>query len=201
MLRSRMPLRSCLFSALILVAVSCSTSGTKESANESSTTVGPVATTTSTTDAPTTTSTRPAAPTTTDPEPDRRDDSTDEVLDSLMEDCVTGIDEACDFLYLVSDADTVYEDVGNTCGERGDGTEYCTPGLELNEGRADPDSTAVKKLVADCESGASMHSCDLLYMVSEYDSVEEEIGDTCGGRIPEGADPACFVALGLAVEP
>lgn len=194
----RFPARSYLFSALALVALAaagCSTSGTNRSADKSSTTAVSVTTTTS---VPATTTTTTTPGTTTDPEFPRED----EYLEAFFEDCQTGYDEACDFLYLVSEPDTEYEEVGNTCGGRGDGLSFCTPGLELTaDGTAAPEGSALSKLVADCESGSSMYACDLLYLVTDGDSAEEKIGNTCGGRIPEGADPTCTTELGVAVGP
>lgn len=193
----RLSVRTYILPALLLVAVGCSTSG-KESADRSSTTVVPVATTTTTTVAAATTTT-PAFTTTTEPDPEFPRE--DEFLVTFSEDCQTGYDEACDFLFLVSETDSEYEEIGATCGDRSDGAEFCTPGLDLVDGIATTDSPALQKLTADCRSGASMHACDLLFMVSEGDSEEEEIGDTCGGRIPEGADPACTIELGVAIGP
>ena len=47
------------------------------------------------------------------------------MLDSLWDACAAGDDQACDDLFDTSPLGSEYEDFGNTCGGRGDGSSYC----------------------------------------------------------------------------
>lgn len=58
----------------------------------------------------------------------------DPELDGLYDACTAGDWESCDTLYRMSRPGSVYEDYGDTCGNRTDGGQWCTdvPGLDPN---------------------------------------------------------------------
>lgn len=54
--------------------------------------------------------------------------SGDADLDALWDECAVGDDEACDDLCLRAPYGSEYEDFGDTCGGRQDGSGFCVPG-------------------------------------------------------------------------
>ncbi len=123
----------------------------------------------------------------------------DAELDALADDCFGGDLLACDLLFLAAPVDSAYEEYGDTCGGRQPaGTEdYCALGTDgtgtTNGGDGQPvppgdlgDDPLLDELAANCYAG-DMQACDDLYWESPLDSAYEDYGNTCGGRVPDGA--------------
>jgi len=119
----------------------------------------------------------------------------DDRFDHLHDDCSDGDPHACDVLYLLSSIDSDYEAFGETCGETTDGTSFCTPGLELDDGGLAVRGDGLDELVLACHDG-QLHGCDLLFRVSPAASEAERVGYTCGDRLAVGAVPSCAERLG-----
>lgn len=124
---------------------------------------------------------------------------TDSQLDALWDRCANEDWQACDDLFIQSPVDSVYEDFGDTCGNRqasGTGV-YCTEAFGADTSGQDDsagepftygDDAYLDGLWDACEGG-DMQSCDDLFFDSPFDSEYEEFGDTCGGRTEGG--PSC----------
>jgi hypothetical protein len=129
----------------------------------------------------------------------------DPALDALWDSCEAGDMAACDDLFRESPVGSEYEDFGDTCGNRTDGSTYCvdadvdgaTSGTDETSPADDGQNTsgepfaygddpALDALWDSCEAG-DMASCDQLYRESPVDSEYESFGDTCGNR-QEGGD-------------
>jgi hypothetical protein len=119
----------------------------------------------------------------------------DPELDALWDDCASGVMQACDDLFRQSPFGSEYEEFGNTCGNRTDGSTYCVQGSGATDepttdgtsGEADGygDDPALDALWDDCQAG-DMGACDELFFTSPSGSQYEEFGDTCGNRTSGG---------------
>jgi len=110
----------------------------------------------------------------------------DDVLEELGERCGDGDYYACDVLYQASDIGSQFESFGDSCGGRGVPDEaFCARayGLTIDLGA----------MQDDC-SGGDMFACDMLYIYSDFGSLEEALGDSCAGRGDPGL--SCAVAYG-----
>lgn len=119
-----------------------------------------------------------------------------EQINSLVEDCETGVDMACDILFQASDFDSPEELVARTCGgQRPDNFGFCTEGMVADGANIwfAEDSPGLSAVVGACEIG-SMTACDFLYFRSEVGSAYEDMGNTCAGRT-EIAIPDCRTAF------
>ena len=118
-------------------------------------------------------------------------------LESLLVDCESGSDLACDILFQLSDFDSEEEVAATTCGGRSDITVvFCTPDVNA-EGQTsvfDITSDGLDAVVIACTDGSDMTACDFLYFRSPIGSELEAIGATCGDRV-EVAVPDCRTAL------
>ena len=109
-----------------------------------------------------------------------------DVLEELGERCGGGDYYACDVLYQASDVGSEFESFGDSCGGRGVPDEaFCAVayGLTIDLGA----------MQDDCADG-DMFACDMLYIYSEFGSIEEAFGDNCAGRGDPGL--SCAVAYG-----
>jgi serine/threonine protein kinase len=131
----------------------------------------------------------------------------DPALDELAVDCSEGDMEACDDLYVQSPVDTNYEDYGNSCGGRLPDGAAGSCEVELAEdGGGDPveateipfalgDDPELDTLATSCSEG-DLAACDSLFVESPLDSNYEDYGNSCGGRLPDGAGGTCESELG-----
>lgn len=114
----------------------------------------------------------------------------DAAIDSLVQDCLGGMDMACDVLLAFA---VPQREVGRTCGGRGTADDgFCLDGVarvtEL-EPWFDDDSAAIAAIGQACGDG-DMTSCDFLYYRSGLESQWSTVGATCSGRV-EAAFPTC----------
>lgn len=112
-------------------------------------------------------------------------------LDDLQDRCIADDDRACDLLYAASPPESTYSAIAIDCDGRGDGIEFCTDGLIVNNTTyPDPDSPGLERLRSECAVG-QMISCDTLFFFAAVGSEFEQFGFTCGGEIAVGAIPNC----------
>lgn len=109
----------------------------------------------------------------------------DAALDALWDACENEDWEACDSLFMQAPVGSEYEDFGDTCGNRTDGSSFCT--TEFGGGTATDTPTtygddAALDALWDACSAEDWESCDALYMAAAVGSEYESYGDTCGGR-------------------
>lgn len=120
-----------------------------------------------------------------------------EQVRSLIADCESNSDLACDILLSISVPDSDNEAIALACGGRDAALDaFCTDDIDVTSEDSiwfDEDSAGLPALVTACEDG-DMTSCDFLYFRSDFDSELEQIGNTCGGRI-DVAIPDCRTAL------
>lgn len=112
----------------------------------------------------------------------------DAMIAELMTRCEAGEFEMCDILYQASDFDSIEEAFADSCGGRVEASgETCSRefGLTIDLGAWQ----------AACGEG-DMVACDLLYIFSDFDSVEEAYADSCGG-VGEGFNRTCTVSYGF----
>jgi len=122
----------------------------------------------------------------------------DPTFDLLQDRCL-GTDElndlACDVLYFNSAAESDYEAISLTCGDREPFSDIsCSPDMVDENGDLfiDPTSPGVPAVEDACRSG-QMIACDYLYSLTEFGSSTEQLGATCGDR-------RAFDGLNLCVE-
>jgi len=109
-----------------------------------------------------------------------------DVLEELGERCGDGDYYACDVLFHASELGSEFESFGDSCGGRGVPDEaLCAVAYGLTIDRAG--------MQDDCAEG-DMFACDMLYIYSEFGSIEEAFGDNCAGRGDPGL--SCAVAYG-----
>lgn len=106
-------------------------------------------------------------------------------LDGLWERCEDADFVACDDLFLESPTGSIYEEFGDTCGNRNDPSGYCedlygdSPRVaEYGEYGSD---AYLDRLWDACDAGDFI-ACDDLYDESPVGSAYEYFGDTCGLR-------------------
>jgi len=109
---------------------------------------------------------------------DAGDYGSDPYYDALWDECADGSMAACDALYMESPGGSEYEDFGATCGERTDGTEWCT--IAVPGDVADYGDDAHLDGLWDACAAEDWAACDQLYAESPLGSVYEEFGATCG---------------------
>jgi hypothetical protein len=109
----------------------------------------------------------------------------DEYFDTLWDACAAEDWQACDTLYIESPVGSDYEEFGNTCGNRTDGTEWCTDVF----GGGEPSGTAFTygddpylDTLWDACAAEDWQACDDLFLASPGGSEYEEFGATCGHR-------------------
>ena len=109
----------------------------------------------------------------------------DAALDALWDACADEDWEACDSLFMQAPVGSEYEDFGDTCGNRTDGSTFCTTefggGTVTDSPNAYGDDAALDALWDAC-SAEDWESCDALYMAAPVGSEYESYGDTCGER-------------------
>ena len=90
-----------------------------------------------------------------------------------------------------------YEDVALACGGTNEDSDaFCSPEPEVGDGGYAPDdSPGLKVLAEDCKDG-DLTACDLLYQIVPLGHELENVGYTCGGKVPMGAIPDCRTQLG-----
>lgn len=116
-------------------------------------------------------------------------------IDSMRDDCASGVMEACDDLYYDSEVGSDDEEFGRTCGGRTDGYASCT-GIDA-ERFTYGDDEALDTLWDACDSGDAA-ACDELALTSSVGSEYEEFGLTCGGTTD--AVGSCASGAGTADE-
>lgn len=122
----------------------------------------------------------------------------DAALDALWDACEDEDWEACDSLFMQAPVGSEYEDFGDTCGNRTDGSSFCT--TEFGGGTEPTDSPnaygddASLDALWDACSAEDWEACDSLYMAAPIDSEYETYGDTCGNRT-DGSS-SCTVEFG-----
>lgn len=109
-------------------------------------------------------------------------------LDALWEACDEGDYSACDDLFFEAPAESVYEDFGDSCGNRNEPAGYCvdiygtgtstTPSLGSDGYGSDAQLDA---LWDDCEAG-DFEACDDLFFAADYGTEYSDFGDSCGNR-------------------
>jgi hypothetical protein len=118
--------------------------------------------------------------------------SADLMLEELRSRCAEGNFQMCDILFLASDFDSELESFGDSCG-----------GLSTSDEGSCADEFGVAydlgDLRGDCGDG-DMVACDLLYLYSPFDSLDEAFGDECGG-LGGGTNRTCVLSWGFVVDP
>ncbi len=133
-----------------------------------------------------------------DPGGDTEAPGTDTALDELWVACADGDMAACDDLYTRSEVGSEYEDFGRTCGRRVEDAGLCVDAFSGDADATDdgdaglpeegPDAappgsdSAMDELWAAC-AAEDWQACDDLFFESEFGSVYEEFGRTCGYRV------------------
>ena len=110
----------------------------------------------------------------------------DPALDALYDSCDNGDMQACDDLYMQTDAGSACELFGDTCGGTTSGGTWCA-GAPSGSPCGDP---ALDALYVACDGG-DMQACDDLYWDTPVGSACEAFGDTCGDTAPAGNGGAC----------
>ncbi len=117
-------------------------------------------------------------------------DGTSAVLDGLAERCEEGWIGGCDLLWWLSPAGSDYEIVGGTCGGRDPGNlapESAVWCVDLH-----PEDVDVDDLIAVCRDG-DFAACDVLFLVTEEDSSQEEVALSCGDRHRRALLPCVYL--------
>jgi len=109
-----------------------------------------------------------------------------EVIAALTAGCEDGDYIMCDVLYQAAPFDSELETYADTCGNRTSGEGFCATEFDVD---IDLDALETECLAGD------MFSCDQLYIYTPIGSVEEEIGQSCGGL--ERESRTCVVDHGL----
>ena len=110
------------------------------------------------------------------------------ILEELRSRCAAGDFLMCDTLFLASDFGSELESFGGSCG-----------GLSTSGGGPCADQFGVAYdlggLRGDCGDG-DMVACDLLFLYSPFDSLDEAFGDECGG-LGGGTNRTCVLSWGF----
>lgn len=119
-------------------------------------------------------------------------DSDAALITELTALCVDSSDMACDMLYHASDHNSDAEAIALGCGGRGESVDlFCTEGIVADSPNAwfSGDTPAVSTVVGMCLDG-DMIACDFLFVRSAVGSRFEQVGLTCGNRVPV-SNPNC----------
>lgn len=150
---------------------------------------------------PAATSEPPEAEPDSEPDDERDESATDRTLspeerevqwNALAELCRSDDARACDVLFLISDIDSEYEELGSNCNGTGPPESgWCTEGITTGlDGLAfDDASPGLSAIAAACSDG-DMMACDFLYFASPGAGQWEDFGDGCGG-LTVSAFPDC----------
>jgi len=116
----------------------------------------------------------------------------DPYLDGLWDACDAGDMQACDDLFRDSPFGSIYEDFGDSCGNRNEPAGWCTTlyGEGIDEPFTYGDDAEFDRLWDLCSDG-DMIGCDDLYYGSPVGSEYEYYGSTCGFRFEEEQYGAC----------
>ena len=127
------------------------------------------------------------------PDLDDEDPAGQPLSEPLIEQCLSGIFDACDDVYRYAEPGTVDRVVGDTCGGRqvaGTG-EWCAE-VFGPDGQPTPSGA-----VGACIDG-DFERCDELFRASSPRTAPRVVGDTCGGRQPAGTGEWCVDVFGTS---
>jgi len=113
------------------------------------------------------------------------------MLEDLRSRCATGDFAMCDILYQASEFGSELESFAESCG----GLSTSNEGSCMDEFGVPYD---LADLRSDCGIG-DMAACDLLYIYSDFDSLDEAFADGCGG-FGEGTNRTCVLSWGFEVD-
>jgi hypothetical protein len=113
-------------------------------------------------------------------------------MDQLARGCIVDRHE-CDLLRLLGAPG--WREFGATCdGAPTSPTGFCSVDVMVDAtGYSPPDNPGLEVLEAACRDGRLV-PCDVLRAIAPVGSDRLHLGATCGGRIPEGAQPDCRTA-------
>ncbi len=113
------------------------------------------------------------------------------VLDMLYDGCQAGSLADCDMLWFESPVASEYEDLAETCAGRNSPLDFDFDLCQLHHG----DLSEMNSVQSQCQGGF-FSACDLLYIMSDIGSSQEQVGATCGGRRSASATLPCSVEFG-----
>lgn len=113
------------------------------------------------------------------------------VLDMLHDGCRAGSLADCDMLWFESPVGSEYEELAETCAGRNAPLDFNVDLCQFHHG----DLSEMNAVQSQCQEGF-FTACDLLYIMSDIGSSQEQVGATCGGRRSASQTLPCSVEFG-----